>query len=111
MEEENIFLSVRVCVCTWVSLPYQSVSTVLIGQKIFPLMCLGMGSGEEGRERERGGGRQLSLSLRALKRTSIYQRFQEWGGVRSVQVVRSHTRRKEVARIIKIATASSSQHT
>lgn len=38
-----------------------------------------------------GGGGQLSLSLRALKKTSIYQHFQAWGGVRSGQVVRSHT--------------------
>lgn len=52
MEEENILLlvCVHVFVCACVSLPYQSVSAVLICQKIFPLMCLGM------KKKKMGGG-------------------------------------------------------
>lgn len=35
-------MHVLVYCCVRVSLAYQSASAVLIGQKIFPLMCLGM---------------------------------------------------------------------
>lgn len=53
MGEENIVSIVLLFVCVLhapcVSLPYQSVSAVLICQKIFPLMCSGM-KGEEGME-------------------------------------------------------------
>ena len=51
--------------CACVSLPYQSVSSVLIAQKIFSLMCSGMRSGREGRED--GGGDSFHLASELLR--------------------------------------------
>lgn len=110
MEEANLFLLKCMCTCTCVYccacvfLPYQSVSTVLIGQKIFPLMCLGMGEG--GKEGE--GVRQLSLSLRALKRNIYLSTFP---GMRRAQDqvggLIAHMHIQATAEIIKIATTIS----